>query len=127
VRTSSLELRATASLHALPRVGLVVPKYRHTAVERNRLKRRLRELVRQRLLPALASCAPVLDVLVRVNPSAYARPFDGLARELAAAERQLRRLAPTLAAAPGTPVPPAASAAPGSPVAPGEAPPRTAS
>jgi RNase P protein component len=40
---------------ALPhaRVGFVVPKYGHSSVDRNRLKRRLRELVRTRLLPAL--------------------------------------------------------------------------
>lgn len=35
------------------RVGFVVPKYGHSSVDRNRLKRRLRELVRTRLLPAL--------------------------------------------------------------------------
>jgi ribonuclease P protein component len=90
-------LRAVASLHALPRVGIVVPKYKHSSVERNRLKRQLRELLRLELLPALAALTPPLDVLVRASPSAYARGFDGLGRELAAAERQLRKLAPSLA------------------------------
>ena len=33
------------------RVGLIVPRHRQTAVARNRLKRRLRELTRLRLLP----------------------------------------------------------------------------
>ncbi len=97
MRTGSLELRAVASLHALPRVGVVVPKYKHSSVERNRLKRRLRELLRLDLLPALDAFAAPLDVLVRALPSAYSRAFDGLQRELRAAERELRRLAPTLA------------------------------
>jgi ribonuclease P protein component len=116
VRTSSLELRAAASLHALPRVGVVVPKYKHSAVERNRLKRRLRELVRLHVLPALAGPTPPLDVLVRASPSAYRRGVDGLQRELGAAVRDLRRLASTLSEAP-----------PASPVAPPAGPPRTES
>ncbi len=74
-----------------------MPKYKHSSVERNRLKRQLRELLRLELLPALAALTPALDVLVRASPSAYTRGFDGLGRELAAAERQLRKLAPSLA------------------------------
>lgn len=102
MRTSSLELRAAASLHALPRVGIVVPKYKHSAVERNRLKRRLRELARLELLPVLATLPQPLDVLIRAAPSAYHRAVDGLQRELGAALRDLRRLAGTLAP-PGDP------------------------
>ncbi|MDQ6611396.1 MAG: ribonuclease P protein component, partial [Gemmatimonadota bacterium] len=51
VRTASLDVRTIASLHALARVGVVVPRYGHSAVDRNRLKRRLRELIRVELLP----------------------------------------------------------------------------
>lgn len=112
MRTSSLELRAAASLHALPRVGVVVPKYKHSAVDRNRLKRRLRELVRLHLLPALATCAVPLDVLVRASPSAYGRAVDGLHRELGAALRDLRRLAATLAEARTAEAPREADASP---------------
>ena len=97
MRTSSVELRAAASLHALPRVGVVVPKYKHSAVERNRLKRRLRELVRLHLLPELVTLAHPLDVLLRASPSAYHRAVDGLQRELGAALRDLRRVAAALA------------------------------
>ena len=69
-----------------------MPRYKHTAVARNRLKRRLRELARLRLLPALAGL-PAADVVVRVWPSAYAAPFDALAADVERALRQLRRLA----------------------------------
>jgi ribonuclease P protein component len=96
VRTGCLEVRVVASLHALPRVGLIVPKYKHSSVERNRLKRRLREWVRVELLPALADVTPVLDLMVRTSPSAYARSFVELGRELQQIARQVRRLAPTL-------------------------------
>lgn len=79
-------MRALASLLHHPRVGLIVPRYKHTAVDRNRLKRRLRELARTRLLPAL----PPVDVVVRVRPSAYELDFEALARELERASTQLR-------------------------------------
>ena len=44
-----------------------MPKYSHSAVERNRVKRRLREIVRIDVLPAL----PNIDMVVRALPSAY--------------------------------------------------------
>jgi ribonuclease P protein component len=44
-----------------------VPKYSHNSVDRNRVKRRLREIVRLDVLPAL----PNVDVVVRALPSAY--------------------------------------------------------
>jgi len=80
-------VRATASLHAFPRVGFVIPRYRQSAVHRNRLKRRLREIVRLELLPAL----PVADLLIRVHPSAYRRDVAELTRELLPAVTQLLR------------------------------------
>jgi ribonuclease P protein component len=50
---------------------VIVPKYQHTAVERNRLKRRLRELVRLELLPALRD-GQALDIAIRAQAVAYA-------------------------------------------------------
>jgi ribonuclease P protein component len=52
----------------------VVPKYGFSSVERNKLKRRLRELARQQLLALPVSC----DVLVRARREAYAADFDRL-------------------------------------------------
>jgi ribonuclease P protein component len=68
-------------------VGFVVPRYKHSAVDRNRLKRRLRELVRMHVLPDL----PPLDVVVRVLPVAYTRTFDALEAELLQALRKVTR------------------------------------
>lgn len=68
-------------------MGFVVPKYKHSGVARNQLKRRLREIVRTRLLATL----PAGDVVIRANPAAYAATFDQLAAELHAAGERARR------------------------------------
>lgn len=81
-------MRAVASLRAFPRVGFIVPKYKHSAVDRNRLKRRLRELARLELLPVL----PPMDVVVRAFPNAYQRDFAGLKDEVQRLVRQLPAL-----------------------------------
>ena len=81
-------MRAVASLRAFPRVGFIVPRYKHSAVDRNRLKRRLRELVRLELLPGL----PPMDVVLRVAPHAYARDVDALREEIRKAARSLAAL-----------------------------------
>jgi ribonuclease P protein component len=60
-----------------PRLALVVPRYGRPAVERNRLRRRIREIGRRRILPRLA---PV-DVVVRARTAAYHASFDQLATD----------------------------------------------
>jgi ribonuclease P protein component len=57
-------------------------------VERNRLKRRLRELARTRLLPVL----PPADLVIRPRPDAYSATFDALARQIDQAAGQLARV-----------------------------------
>ena len=54
-----LDVRVLASPLALSRIGIVVPRHQHSAVDRNRLKRRLRELARLELLPALRGNAAI--------------------------------------------------------------------
>lgn len=87
MRTASLDVRALASLHAFPRVGFVVPKYKHSGVDRNRLKRRLRELIRVEVLPGLAPG----DLVFKVLPVAYTRNFDTLRAEVLQAVRRIAR------------------------------------
>ena len=67
-----------------------MPKHKQTSVARNRLKRRLREIVRRRLLPAL----PSIDLVVRARPEAYGASFDALDAELARASVKLAAPAP---------------------------------
>jgi ribonuclease P protein component len=82
-RTAHLDVFLAASPVSLPRLGLVVPKHGRTNVARNRLKRRIRELGRTRVLPALREAGRPLDVLVRARREAYDAAFDELAIELA--------------------------------------------
>jgi ribonuclease P protein component len=89
VRTAVLEVRASASLQPFPRVGLIVPRYRHSAVARNLVKRRLRELARLELLGPLQE-APPLDLVVRALPAAYDRDYDALRTDV---RQLLRKLA----------------------------------
>lgn len=60
------------------RVGIVVPKFGRSAVERNRVKRRLRELVRRELLRDSWS----LDLVVNASATSYERTFSMLREEV---------------------------------------------
>jgi RNase P protein component len=90
----------------------VVAKYSHTAVERNRLKRRLRELVRTRLMPVLRAGAAAgervaagdeqggrrrgvasIDVVVRALPAAYSVSYAVLAEQVDRVCADVRRRA----------------------------------
>lgn len=74
IRVDDFDVRVVITDRRESRVGFVVPKYKHTAVDRNRLKRRLRELVRLRVLPrwrGRTAPARSADVVVRAMPSAY--------------------------------------------------------
>ena len=88
IRTDHLDFRFVASLLHHPRVGFIVPKHGRSIVERNRLKRRLREIVRQNILKRVSS----VDMIVRARPEAYAARFASLQRELLSAEVQIERL-----------------------------------
>lgn len=88
IRTEHLDLRIVASLLQHPRVGFIVPKHGRSIVERNRLKRRLREIVRQNILQRI----PSVDMIVRTRPEAYSATFDALKRELLLGEAQIRRV-----------------------------------
>ena len=65
-----------------PRAGVVVPKHRQTVVRRNRLKRRLREIVRQEVLPRLERAEIHSDILLRARREAYEVAFATLRDEL---------------------------------------------
>ncbi|HEY6220577.1 MAG TPA: ribonuclease P protein component [Gemmatimonadaceae bacterium] len=79
IRARHLDVRILASPRSYSRIGLVVPRYGHSAVARNTLKRRLREIVRIDILPLLD--API-DVVVRTRAEAYDAPISSLAAEL---------------------------------------------
>jgi ribonuclease P protein component len=63
------------------RMGIVVPRFGETAVARNRLRRRMREILRRDLIGSL----PSVDIVVRANRSAYAARFAELRADLTGA------------------------------------------
>ena len=67
------------------RVGLIVPRYKQSAVARNRLKRQLRELVRLKLLPS----GLVLDIVIRTRPETYGVSYEHLMDQITWALLQL--------------------------------------
>lgn len=82
-------MRYLASPLRRPRVGVIVPRFSHTAVERNLVKRRLRDLARTELLPSMAA----LDVVVRAAPSAYGVDYETLRTAMRKAIDRIRQSA----------------------------------
>ena len=78
LRTEHLDVRANDSLLSYARAAVIVGKHGHTIVERNRLRRRLRELVRLKILTAMKAN----DIIVRAFPSAYDSSFNQLSNEI---------------------------------------------
>ena len=70
-----------------PRIGLIVPRFKHSAVARNQIKRRLRELARLQVLPLSISA----DIVLRIRPEAYDASFTALAVDITRAITQLTR------------------------------------
>lgn len=62
----------------ISRVGFVVPKLGRGTVARNRLKRRLREIGRRRVLGRLQEAGVEADVLLRAKRSAYRATYKQL-------------------------------------------------
>ncbi|WP_420127175.1 ribonuclease P protein component [Longimicrobium sp.] len=88
-KTRHLDAFVSPSPAGVARLGVVVPKHKRTIVQRNLLKRRLRELGRTLLLPALGNCGAPFDVLFRARPEAYTAPFAALRDEVAALTKEL--------------------------------------
>jgi len=84
-RTPHLELASRPNRTRHPRIAIIVPRFQFTAVARNRLRRRLREVLRREALAVL----PPVDLVVRSKRSAYAAPFAVLRAELTDVVRQV--------------------------------------
>jgi len=84
-RTRHLDLvwRHNVSGHA--RLGLIVPLHQSSAVARNRLRRRLREILRRDVLRNL----PAVDLVIRARRSADTASFAVLRAELTGAVETL--------------------------------------
>ena len=86
MRTPHLDLAWRPGTRDRARAAIVVPRYQFTAVARNRLRRRLREILRRGVLATL----PPIDFVVRAKRAAYGAPFAVLRAELADAGARLQ-------------------------------------
>ena len=77
-----MDVYHSSSPASLLRVGWIVPKAGHNSVERNLVKRRIREILRQDVIPMLNAGAMTGDVLVRAKRSTYGVPYGQLRSEL---------------------------------------------
>lgn len=80
--TATLDVFDSTSPVSYARAGVVVPKHRHTIVQRNRVKRRLREILRLEVLPRLDECGLAVDVMVRAKRDAYDATYGELRDQL---------------------------------------------
>jgi ribonuclease P protein component len=87
VRLRHLDIAWRPNTKGHARFGIVVPRFEHTAVARNQLRRRVREILRRDLLASL----PPVDVVIRAKRTAYAARFSVLRAELADASAHLTR------------------------------------
>ncbi len=71
LKAGALDLYLLENTVGRPRVGIIVPKHGHRNVERNRLKRRIREIVRRDWLARHWTEGASADLLVRARSSAY--------------------------------------------------------
>ena len=71
-------LRRECALTGEPRVGLTVGKVLGGAVERNRIKRRMRDAVRR----SQAACNGAIDIVFNPRKSVMTMPFAELAAEV---------------------------------------------
>jgi ribonuclease P protein component len=67
------------------RIGIIVPRHGRTAVARNLLKRRLREIARLELLPQQLP----LDIVIRTAEPAYELPYARLREQVTALVRRV--------------------------------------
>jgi len=74
------------TLQVSSRSGIIVPLYQRTAVQRNQLRRRIREILRRETLRLL----PPVDLVVRARREAYGASFAELRDELTQAAAKIK-------------------------------------
>lgn len=71
LKAGALDLFLLENTVGRPRVGVIVAKHGHRNVERNKLKRRIREIVRRDWLARRWTEGASTDLLIRARPAAY--------------------------------------------------------
>jgi len=77
-----VEVFSLPSRAGRPRIAIIVPKYGHSSVERNRVRRRLLEIARTAWMSVLFARGYELDLIFRATPPAYDASFKQLRESL---------------------------------------------
>ena len=85
VRLRHLDIAWRPNTRGHTRIAIVVPRFDRTAVARNQLRRRVREILRRDLLSRL----PSVDLVIRAKRGAYTAPFSVLRAELSEASEHV--------------------------------------
>ena len=88
-RTTMVDVFLAPSPASYSRLGIVVGKLGKRIVDRNLLKRRLREIGRCRVLPELNARGAAVDLLIRARRKAYEVDFQELARDVSSAVEEM--------------------------------------
>ncbi len=88
-RTPSVDVFFAPSPASRSRLGLIVPKHGRKIVERNLVKRRLREIGRREILPELDAAGRQADLMIRARWRAYEASYEELSREVRGAVHEL--------------------------------------
>jgi ribonuclease P protein component len=88
-RTTNVDVFLAPSPASFCRLGVIVGKHGKRIVDRNLLKRRLREIGRRRVLPDLSARGALVDVLIRARAGAYEVAFEELTRDVLGAVEEL--------------------------------------
>ena len=77
-RTPRLDIAWYPNDTGHPRLGVIVALYGQSAVRRNLLRRRIKDIARRRILPRLAA----VDIVVKSRVAAYDADFEALVQDL---------------------------------------------
>ena len=88
-RTPILDVFFAPSPASRSRLGLIVPKHGRRIVDRNVVKRRLREIGRREILPGLDAAGRPSDVLIRARWKAYEATYEELSYSVREAVTEL--------------------------------------
>ncbi len=89
VRGHFMDVIEARSHESIPRLAVIVAKRGHSAVERNRVRRRLREIARTNWLPAQRQAGGGRDLIVKARAEAYGASAGSLAADFERCTREV--------------------------------------
>lgn len=89
VRGQFMDVIGAGSPESIARFAVIVAKRGHSAVERNKVRRRLREIARTRWLPAQRRAGVGRDLIVMARAEAYGASAGSLAADFERCTREM--------------------------------------